>query len=627
MRAEVEKSFGKREIVLKVVKAAKPDEMNTDIYEFGQFRIDPHDRTLLRDEKPIALAPKSFDVLSVLVRNSGRLLDKEFLLSSVWADATVEENSLTKAISEIRRALGESPGENRFIATIARHGYRFLPQVTIRSAPLRERTAGRPKGLPTDGLWVAGERITSMAVLPFTCLTSDGNDTPLAVGMADALITRLSNLRQIVVRPTASILRYADDDQDPVAIATELGVEFVISGNIQQVGERVRVTVQMVSPDQRRSVWADHFEERFTHIFSVEDSISSRVAAALALKLTNAQRESLARHNTENNEAYQLYLRGRYFWSKQTLASAQTAIAYFRQAVDLDPEYALAWAGIADAYILMGFTRALTGGLPPHQIYPEAKKAALAAIEIHESLAEAHASLGFIKFFYDWDSRGADREFHRALILQPHSASAYHGRALACGFLGQPDTSITAIETALEIEPLSLILNANKGYLLYIARRYQQAIMQLQKTLEIDPSFVATHYRLGLALGAQGMHQEAIHHFQEAERFSDQSPHTLGVLGYIYGQTGREAAAHEILQRLMEISKTRYVSAAIMAEVQTGLGRYDEAIRWLERAVDERTAALLTFRVDPRFDCLRADSRFQQMLETPHPQRILAVQT
>jgi TolB-like protein len=291
------------------VNAAELDEMGIDIYEFELFRIDLRDRTLLRDGQPVPLAPKSFDLLAVLVRNSGRLLEKEFLLSSVWSDAVVEENSLAKAISEIRRALGEYSKERRFIATVARHGYRFLPDVTVGGTPAQAGAAGKsaPAGDEAQG---SRQKIPSMAVLPFASLTPDGNDTPRAVGMADALITRLSNLPQIVVRPTASIFKYAGDDRDPADIAPELRVDFIISGSVQHVVERVRVTVQMLSPDQRRCVWADQFEEKFTHIFSMEDSVSSRVATALAPKLTNAQRESLARRNTENGEAYQLYLRG-----------------------------------------------------------------------------------------------------------------------------------------------------------------------------------------------------------------------------------------------------------------------------------------------------------------------------
>ncbi|HEY9501464.1 MAG TPA: tetratricopeptide repeat protein, partial [Pyrinomonadaceae bacterium] len=463
---------------------------------------------------------------------------------------------------------------------------------------------------------IAGERVISLAVLPFTSLTSTNDDAPLAIGLADALITRLSNLPQIVVRPTASILRYAQDHRDPISIAMELGVEFVISGSIQQVADRLRLTVQMVTPDQKRCVWADAFEERLTHIFSVEDSISSRVASALTLKLTNAQRESFARKSTANSEAYQTYLHGRYFWSNQTFASALQAIEYFRRAIALDPKYALAWAGIADAYILIGLSGALTGGLPTNQIYPDAKKAALKSIELYEAQAEAHAALGFIRFFYDWDEQDALAEFERALSLQPYYASAHHGLALVCGFLGRCEESLASIETALEIEPLSPILNANKGYLLYTARRYSESVVQLQKALELDPNFSATHYRLALALCAQREYDEAIRQLNEAQRLSDGSPHVVGTLGYVNGLVGRKDSARESLHDLTTASRTRHVSPTIPAEVQIGLGDHDEALSWLQRAFDERAPSLITFRVDPRFDQIRSIPKFAKLLES-----------
>jgi len=571
-------------------------------YQFGPFYVDPLNRILVREGKTVALPPKSFDLLSLMVQNSGRLLDKDYLLNHVWSDVAVEENSLTRAVSDIRKALGESPGQNRFIATIARHGYRFLPQVTLHE-PVEQPEAQ-----------VSLNRAMSVAVLPFNCLIPEGDDKPLAVGMADALITRLSCLPQIVVRPTASILRYADDPRDPLVIASELRVDFVLSGSIQHIGERVRITAQVINLSEQRSVWAEHFEERLTHIFALEDSISSRIVAALALKVTNAQKESLARLHTLSSDAYQAYLRGRYFWSKQTLAGAHSANAYFRQAIEIDSRYAQAWAGIADALILIGLSGSLTGGLPPREVYPEARKAALSALELDDSLVEARSSLGFIKLFYDWDLAGSQIELSRALSLQPNYATAHHGRALGLGFTGQFEDALKAIDEALEIEPLSLIFNANKGYLLYIAGLHRASVEHLERTLEIDSTFAPTRYRLGLALAALGRLEESVEHLIEVRRLSNESPHALGMLGYLYGLAGREEAAREILRRLDDLSKIRYVSPTIRAEVLTGLRQYDDAVRWLSKALDERNAALFAFRVDSRFECLWSDPRFVELV-------------
>jgi TolB-like protein/Flp pilus assembly protein TadD len=583
-----------------------------EIYEFGPFSVDPVERVAFRDGVPLVLTPKVFDTLLFLVRNPRRVLTKDEMLKEVWPDTFVEEVNLAVNISTLRKALGEGPQEGRYIATVARRGYRFLPKVTCSELPLAPAVRMRA---PSVVLSETGEKLTTLAVLPFTWLTQEGSDASLAVGLADALITRLSNLAQIVVRPTSSILRYADGNHDAPAVASELNADFVISGSLRQADDRVRVTVQMVSPDQQRSVWADHFEEKFTNIFSVEDSISERVAAALALKLTPEQKQSLARKNTANTEAWQLYLRGRHLLSKRTLAGAQRAIEVFRQALDLDPNYAQAWVGIADAYILTGLHGALTGWLSPRETYPEAKRAALKAIQLNDALGEAHTSLGFVHFFYDWDTQAAIREFNRGLSLHPHYARAHHWYAMACGFLGRHEDSIRAIGKALEIEPLSPVLNGNRGYLFYFARRYDDSVEQLRATLDLDPSFAPTHHRLGLTYGAQGKYEQAIRHLTEAQRLSADSPQALGALGHLYGVAGNRAAASEILQQMAEQSRTSYVSAASFAEVHLGLGDYAKVFEWLDKALEERTSALVRLKVDPRFDCIRSDPKFQVVLQ------------
>jgi tetratricopeptide (TPR) repeat protein len=271
--------------------------------------------------------------------------------------------------------------------------------------------------------------------------------------------------------------------------------------------------------------------------------------------------------------------------------------------------------GIADAYILTGLHGALTGWLPPRETYPEAKRAALRATELNDSLGEAHASLGFVHFFYDWDPPSAIREFRHAFSLHPHYAPAHHWYAMACGFMGQREESLAAINRALEIEPLSLLLNANRGYLLYFARRYDESLAQLRATLEMDPSFAPTHHRIGLVFGALGKHVEAVGHLRESHRLSQDSPQALGALGYLHGQTGNKAAALEILNQLEELSAAHYVSAASFAEVYLGLGEYDRVFEWLDKALDERTSALVRLKVDPRFDDLRSDPKFHLVLQ------------
>jgi DNA-binding winged helix-turn-helix (wHTH) protein/tetratricopeptide (TPR) repeat protein len=590
------------------MKAVREDESGGRVYEFGRFRVHPTQRALFREGKQVILAGKSFDLLSVLVQNSGRLLTKEFLLQTVWQDVSVEENSIAKAISEIRRALGEDPKTPHFIATVSKHGYRFLPKVTVR---IQSSGLATPS---TAEVRLAGERLTSLAVLPFIWLTSDVNDTVLTVGVADAIITKLSGLPQVVVRPTASILKYVADRRDPVSIASELGVDFVISGTLQQVDDLLRLTVQLVTPDQKRCIWADSFEETFTNLFAVEDSISSQVASALALKLTPTQKQSLTRRNTSNADAYQAFLRGRYFWSEQTFSSALKAIDCFRESLALDPNYAQAWAGMADAYVLIGLSGALTGGLPPDQIWPQARTASLRAIGLHDALAESHASLGFINFFYERNEQQSLSEFDRALKLQPNYSTAQHGRSLVYGFSARHEQSLEAIERALAIEPLSPILKANKGYLLYIAEHYDEAITELLETLALDATFAATHYRLSLALAMQKQYGEAMQYLETALQLSNNSPHVLAALGYVLGSTGQRAEAITMLERLNDLSTSRYVSPSTVAEVQVALGDYDGAFESLELAIKHRTPAVVTFRVDPRFKEMRSISKFADLL-------------
>lgn len=573
-------------------------------YEFAEFRIDSVHRELLRDGQPVPLPTRSFEALLLLVRQSGVLLDKTALMDAVWPDATVEENSLARAIADIRRALGERPKERRFIETIARRGYRFLPRVTTR--PANRQTPEKAE--------VAAARPTRLAVVPFAWITAEGREPSLSIGMADAVITRLSNLTTLVVRPTSAILRYAAEHQDLAAIGRDLDVDFVISGNIQQSGEWLRVSVQMESPDHQCSEWAAHFDEKSSHVFAVEDSISERIAEALALQLTAGQKESLTRRHTGNSEAYQLQLRGRYFLGRRTLAATKKGIEHFEQALRLDEHYALAWAGIADAYVQMGLYGALTGWLPPHETYPVAKRAACKAIALEPRLAEAHASLGTVSLFYDWDWPTAQKEMEMALLLQPHNGQAHHWFAMMCCFLGDFEQALNSIETALNLDPFSLALNADRGYIFYFNRRYGEAIQHLQATLEMDDRFARTHHRLGLAYSACGLHREAIGHLREAVKYSDDSPQVMGSLGYVYGCAGEIQQAETILEELVGRSGHSYVPAAAIADVCAGLGRVDQALDWLERAVSERSSAIVRLPVDPRFDVLRPDPRFQRVV-------------
>ena len=454
-------------------------------YEFGPFRLDETEQTLARGKTAVPLLPKSFEVLLVLVKSGGRALTKDFLINQIWADTSVEENSLAKAISDIRKALADDRKEPRYIVTLPRRGYRFVAPV---------------KTLDSDRATIAH----TVAVLPFTNLTPDGEHDYVGIGLADAVIARLTRLTQVVVRPTTAVLRYAGAVKDAVAAGRELDAESVVDGTVRRSEGRIRVTAQLIGTRTGSTLWADRFDERSTDIFAVEDSIAERVTAQLALRLTTEEAQSLARHDTDSPEAHEAYLKGRFFWSKRTVEGAGAAIRCFEQAIDRDPNYAQAYAGLADAHIILGLQGVVMGGLPPTSTFPHAKAAVSRALEIDETLAEAHAALGFIRFSYDFDWPGAERALQRALTLNPHYAAARHRYALSLMMTERMDEARIEIEHARRLEPLSLIINTNAGWLLYHARRFDEALAQLRKTLEMDRQFVATHHRLGLVFEARG---------------------------------------------------------------------------------------------------------------------------
>jgi DNA-binding winged helix-turn-helix (wHTH) protein/tetratricopeptide (TPR) repeat protein len=587
-------------------------EQENPLYEFGPFRLDPRERVLLRDGAVVPLLGKSFDALAVLVRNGGRLLDKDFLLASVWPDAAVEENSLAKAICDVRRALGDGPKDRHYIVTVPRRGYRFAASVTAVGGP-NALAEGERRGDAGEAPEAPGaeRRVTAVAVLPFVYLGPEAGDY-LGVGMADAVITRLHNLRSVVVRPTSSVLPYADGRREPARAGRELKVDAVVSGSVRMIGDRVRVTVQLVGVEGESSLWAGTFDEEFTHMFAVEDSISNRVAAALSPRLTGEERRSLAKQHTRDPEAKLLYLRGRYFLSRR---EAREAIACFRRAIERDQWFAPAYAGLADCYVILGIQAAVIGShVAPRDAYPEAKRAALRALELEPLLAEAHAALGHVTFFLDLDSHGAEAGYRRAIELNPHCATAHLWYAMTLAALDRCDEALARIGRAQDLDPSSLIIDANVGYVLYTARRFDEAMARLRETVRMDPSFAPGRFRLGLVFEASGMYGEAAAEFLESDRLSGGSTVALGALGHTYAISGREAEAREILERLARARETgAYVSPVTVAEVLIALGETERALDLLEASVDEREAGISRLETNPWWDPLRHEPRFQEV--------------
>ncbi len=565
-------------------------------YEFGPFLIDTAEQLLLRDGRPVQLTRKAFDTLLALVENSGRLIEKDELMRIIWPDAFVEEANLANNISLLRKILGDRPDSRLYIETIPRRGYRFV-------ASVKELENG-------DGKDEAIASVRSIAVLPFKPLNPDDGDEYLGLGIADALITRLGNIRKIVVRPTSAVRKYTGLEQDPLEAGWELKVESVLEGSIQRSGERIRVTVQLVDISDSAPLWAEKFDEKFTDIFAVQDSISEKVAAALTLKLTNEERRLLTKRYTENTEAYRLYLQGLHYKNKGTKDAALRAIDYYNRAIEIDPRYALAYTGLADSYCWFSHVYS-----DPRETAPKAKAAAERALEIDYSLAEARTSLARISISWDWNWEAAEREFLRAIELNPNYAEAHQWYGFYLTVMGRFDEAIREIDRAQELDPLSFMRSAFRGWSLYFARQYDEAIEQFRKLVEMDPNFHMAYWGLGLTYDEKGEFSEAIAEFQKALS----SPEGGGAemmtrLGHVYATSGKREEARRLLDELDEMSAHRYISPMLRARIHTGLGETERAFEFLERAYTERSPWLVYLKVDPVFDSLRPDPRFANLV-------------
>ncbi len=455
-----------------------------------------------------------------------------------------------------------------------------------------------------------GATIRSLAVLPFKPIGAGDEDEYLGLGMADALITKLSNIREINIRPTSAVRKYGAPDQDPVAAGRELRVEAVIEGSVQRAGEQIRVTVQLVSVRDGAPLWAEKFDEHFTNIFTVQDRISEHVARALTLSLSSAEKELLTKRYTENSEAYKLYLKGRFFWNKRTVEGLKKGISYFNEAVEKDPSYALAHVGLADSYSLLSDY----DGLPPKQAYPQAKKAAMRALDLDERLPEAHATLAFIKAAYDWDWPGAEREYRRAIELDPNYETAHQWYAEYLSGMGRHEEAIAEIRRARETNPISLIINAVEAWVLYYAREYDQAITQGQKVVEMDPQFAEVYEFLKRCYDQKGMYREAIAARQMRRKLAGYNAEETAALREAAAATSARVYWQKRLEQEVEESRREPTAAFDMAEIFAQLGNKDQAFAWLERAYQERSFMMMYLKVTPNLDPLRSDPRFADML-------------
>ena len=656
-------------------------EQKQQLYGFDNFRLDVSNRQLLRDDKPVALAAKAFDMLVVLIENGGRLIGKDELFSRVWPDQIVEESNLTVQVSAIRKALGEHKDNPRYIVTVPGHGYRFTgnmlsvdeeeEEVVIerhtksglviessqaQSGPVEEaliknfiaQNAGqltaragaaastRPHAVSRRALLVSGlviilfslgiflvlkrskspdrtaatAPIKSIAILPFKPLVAASRDESLELGMAETLIMRLSSIREIKVPPTSAVRKYSGLEQDAVAAGRELQVQSVLDGNIQKEGDRLRVTVRLVRVEDGQTMWAERFDDNFTEIFAVQDRVSERLAAALAVRLTGEQREILVKRYTNNTQAYELFLKGIY--SPGTEEGTKKKIEYYLQAINLDPNYALAYSVLAKSYMQLG---SFFGFRSPQETFPQAEAAARKALELDETISDAHVMLGMYKMNYEWNWSEAERELKRAIELDPNNDGAHSEYGSYLVKMGRVDEAIVMRKRALDLVPPSTVpVIANLGYVYYFARKYEEAIKQHQRALELNPRFARSHLAIGNAYVQLGKYEQAIAEINQAITLSGGDVKAIATLGHAYAVSGRHAEARKVIDQLAQLSKRKYVSPYFIAVIYAGLGERDQMFAWLEKAYQERHPFMTLISVEPVFDPVRSDPRFVQLV-------------
>jgi DNA-binding winged helix-turn-helix (wHTH) protein/tetratricopeptide (TPR) repeat protein len=578
--------------------------MNPDseeqIYRFGPFCLDAKQHLLLRDGHVVPLPAKALTTLHILVTKQGQLVEKDLLMRKVWPDEFVEESNLAQHIFMLRRALGETTGGQKYIETIPRRGYRF---VTTVSEPEYQEFESKSNGTSKPP-----PEVTSIAVLPFETIGIRSQDEYLGLGLADALITRLTRIRRLTVRPTSAVRNAAK--LDPVAVGENLRVAAVLEGTIQKADDYVRVTIQLVRSHDGATLWAEKFDEKLTSIFLVEDSISEQVATALALKLSTDEQSELAKRHTENNQAYQAYLRGRYFFEKRTQEGFQKSLEYFESAIRLDPNFALAYAGLSHTYA----TLAAFDVLPSAEAISKSREAALKALAIEANLAEAHAALGRSKLF-DWDWEGAEKHLKLAIELNPNDSASRHFYANYLRHMRRFAEALAESRRAEALDPTSAVRKAAIGATLYLSKRYAEALEELNQARDLDPRNLVPNYYLARVYLQQSRFSEAEQQYQDTIAFYGRTPELVAHLGHLYAVSGRKNEAENMLSELENATNRGHNSSFFKALVFTGLGEKDHAFDWLEKAFQEHDPNLVTLTTDPLVDSLREDSRYTDLLD------------
>jgi serine/threonine protein kinase/Tfp pilus assembly protein PilF len=467
--------------------------------------------------------------------------------------------------------------------------------------------------LPKSKMTGIEESVPSIAILPFLNMSTDPENEYFSDGLSEDIINSLTKIKDLRVVARTSAFSFKGKDIDIREIGKKLNVDAVLEGSVRKAESRLRITAQLINTANGFHLWSEQYDRVMEDVFAIQDEITLSIVEKLKVELLKEERIGVVKHFTQNQEAYNLYLKGRFCLNKRTEETIKQSIAYFQQALNEDPNYAPAYAGLADSYNLLGAGD--YGVMPPNEAFPEAKKAAEMALSLDNTLAEAYTALGWARTVYDWAWRGGEDAYQRAIDLNPGYAPAHHWYGMYLTIIRKHDEAIAEAKKAMEFDPLSLIINSDMAWILHRARQYDHAIIQCHKTLNIDPNFSVARWNLGQAYQQKGMYEEAITEFQKAIDFSGGNPVFWTALGHTYAVSGNRKKAFEILNLLNQLSKTRYILPHLQALIYTGLGDKDQALEWLEKAYKDRTDFIIEANVDPRLDSLRTDSRFKALLK------------
>lgn len=558
---------------------------------FGEFEADFLSGELFRNGSRVPIQEKPFRILGILIRNAGELVTRKLIFEEVWADTYVQEDqSLNTAVRKVRLALGDSPDAPQYVETVGSRGYRFL-------YPVQAVTNGASTGLTAQGI--------RLAVLPFQNLGPDVEEH-LSDGVTEEMIARLGRLRPhfSVIAPS-SVMRYKNTQKSIAEIGQELAADYCLTGSIRRSGERVRITTQLISGADQSCIWSDIYDRRATDVFAIQNEVAEKVARSTMRLLASDGPVYVT-----NARAHEAYLRGRYFWNKRTVPALFKSIKFFEEAIRQDPDYALSYVGLADAYVML----AQQGAMAPPEAFPKAKEASLKALEFDPALAEAYVPLAWVYCIWNRDFTSAEAELRKALQLNPSYAYAYTVYAFLMTAQGRHAESLTALKRALHLDPVAVPTNSMYATALYFARRYEAAMDQCRECFELDPTFSINHAVSGQVLEQQGFLVDATNAFLRDYEAAPSNPIAWAHLSRVYAERGMLQESDTFLNRLLAASKGRIIPGYFTGLAYAARGEYDTAFTWLNQAEFVRSTWILFLGVDPKADSLRDDARYTELL-------------